>query len=300
MFHDTRFAHTARFATRRNGAGSIRTNNAEGLALQDIARVTPSVFATAAHESRSDRFVAIPTSDIVQALMRQGFVPMESRQGGSRDVGKRQFTKHLLRLRHPDMASADALGGLFPEVVIVNGNDGTSSYQIMAGLFRLICTNGLIAGEMFDMHRVRHTGRPDQVIDNVIDASFRVVSEVPRVVDAAHHMGALQLSEGEQRAFATAALQLRWDGEEERPPISADQLLAPRRMADNGPDLWHTMNRVQEGLMRGGQRYRSSATPANPRGQRRVVGEVNGIDQNRTINRALWTLADEMARLKAA
>jgi hypothetical protein len=299
MFHSTTFARTARFATRSNGAGSIRTMAPEGLALADIERVTPSVFATAPHESRSERFVAIPTSDVVQGLMRQGFVPMEARQGGSRDIGKRSFTKHLLRLRHPDMGAHEGLGGLFPEVVIVNGNDGTSSYQIMAGMFRMICTNGLIAGDMFDMHRVRHTGRADQVIDNVIDASFRVISEVPQVVDAAQTMGALELTAGEQRAFATAALRLRWDGEDEQAPISADQVLAPRRMADNGADLWRTMNRVQEGLMRGGQRYRSDPSAANPRGQRRVVGEVNGIDQNRTINRALWTLADEMAKLKA-
>jgi hypothetical protein len=292
---------TQRFATRGNGAAIIRARGNEPLELEAIRRHVPSVFAEQAHESRSERFVANPTSNILNGLMAQGFQPFEARQGGSRVAGKKEFTKHMLRLRHPDQGQGlQALGGLMPEIILINGNDGTSSYQLMSGVFRMVCTNGLICGDVFDMERVRHTGRADQVIDNVIDASFRVVSETPRVMDGARQMGSIQLSAPEQEAFATAALQLRWDDPEAAPPIEARQLLRAHRAADTGRDLWSTMNVAQENLLGGGQRYRTQPTQASPRGQFRRVGEVNGIDQNKGINRALWTLAAEMQRLKAA
>jgi hypothetical protein len=115
-------------------------------------------------------------------------------------------------------------------------------------------------------------------------------------------MEAVQLAPAERVAFANAALQLRWAGEEagEPAPIQADDALRARRVDDRGADLWRTMNVVQEGLIRGGQRYRARPTEANPFGQRRTVGEVRGLDQDRAINRALWTLATEMQRLKTA
>ena len=50
--------------------------------------------------------------------------------------------------------------------------------------------------------------------------------------------------------------------------------------------------------MRGGQR----GVVRDDQGRRRMrtVREVKGIDQKRSLNRALWTLAEEMERLKAA
>ena len=70
------------------------------------------------------------------------------------------------------------------------------------------------------------------------------------------------------------------------------QLLQPRRLDDDRPDLWSTFNRVQENLVQGGL----SARTAN--GRRNCTRAIQGIDQNVKINRALWILADEMKRLK--
>ena len=291
--------------TARFGAGSviIRANGNDGIPLDDIARLTPSVVAEEAHSSRSERYTYIPTSEVLKGLIGEGFRPFEVRQGGSRDPVKRQFTKHLIRLRHASQSAVQVgrHGDLIvPEIVMLNSHDGTSSYQFSAGAFRFICTNGLMAGDIFEHFKVAHKG---DIVDGVIDATYRVIAEFPELIDSANQMAGTELSPREQLAFARAAAQLRWtpDAETntERSPIDASVLLAARRSADQGNDLWRTFNRVQEGIIRGGQGY---VIPANDnrRRQFRRVGEVRNIDQDRALNRALWTLAQEMEAIKQA
>ena len=71
------------------------------------------------------------------------------------------------------------------------------------------------------------------------------------------------------------------------------QLLAPRRTADAGSDLWSTFNRVQENIVQGGLTMKST------NGRRMSTRAVAGIDSSVKVNRALWMLAEEMRRLKA-
>ncbi len=177
---------------------------------------------------------------------------------------------------------------------MINSHDGTSSYQLMAGVFRLVCSNGMVvADSLLEYVKVKHTG---SVVDNVIDGCIDILGRLPLAMESVREMQALTLTDGEQRAFAQAAIAARYDTPEAA-PIQADRLLAPRRHADQGPDLWRTLNRVQEGMIRGGVSY----IHRNADGQRshRRTREINGIDQNTSINRALWTLAEEMKKLKA-
>ena len=86
---------------RRSGSGAamIRARGAEALTLDEIRARIPSIFAETKHESRSEKFTYIPTNLILEGLMREGFVPVEASQGGSRTEGKSDFTKHAVRLR---------------------------------------------------------------------------------------------------------------------------------------------------------------------------------------------------------
>ncbi|MEH0194602.1 DUF932 domain-containing protein [Caulobacter sp. CCNWLY153] len=296
--------------TQRFGSGAVILRNRDGsaLTLDQITASAPSVVASEPHESRSDRYAFIPTRDVLAGLMSEGFAPFEVRQGGSKDADKRAKTKHMIRMRHASAGAVEIARGdrIAPEIIILNSHDGSSSYQLTAGAFRFVCTNGLIAGDAFEHMKVAHKG---DVMGEVIDAAFRVVQDFPRLVDGAQEMAGVQLSQGERLAFARAAAMLRWepekiDGEERQTaPIPAEQLLRIRRDADAPGDLWRTMNRVQESLIGGGQTYSQPWTPGPGRQRRptqRRVREVKGIDQNRQINRALWTLAEEMTRLKAA
>ena len=82
---------------------------------------------------------------------------------------------------------------------------------------------------------------------------------------------------------------------EDQAPIRAAQLLEPRRYADTATDLWTSFNTVQEHLLRGGDR--TITTGSRRRGKTR---QISSVGEDVRLNRALWTLAEEMARLKTA
>ena len=123
-----------------------------------IRRVAPSVFADAPHEFRSERFSVIPTSQIVTGLRKEGFNVVQVSQAKTRDASRTDFTKHMLRLRRSTPNRIARLG-TFSQVVLVNANDGSSSYILSAGLFRLICLNGMTVSEREAASvRVTHMG----------------------------------------------------------------------------------------------------------------------------------------------
>ena len=109
------------------------------LSDDQIRRVAPSIFADAPHQSRSERYAYIPTAAVLTELRKEGFQPFMVTQTRVRDEGKREHTKHMLRLRHASQIN----GAEANEIVLLNSHDGTSSYQMLAGQFRFVCSNGL-------------------------------------------------------------------------------------------------------------------------------------------------------------
>lgn len=145
--------------------------------------------------------------------------------------------------------------------------------------------------------RIPHKG---QVQDRVIEGAFRVLDQFETVEEHTDAMKALPLQPAEERAFATAALALRFGentvvdfGGHTAAPVTAEQLIEARRPQDLGHSLWDTFQRVQENVIRGGQ------TGRGPKGRRMHTRPVNSIDRNVSLNRALWLLAEEMRKLKA-
>lgn len=267
----------------------------------EIAKVAPSVFAVAAHETRSSRYVYIPTSNILDGMRREGFVPVAAKQSRTRDASRKEFTKHLIRFRREGSETAlTKVGDTFPEVVLVNSHDGTSSYQLMAGMFRLICLNGLIVGNGdLETVRIPHSG---DILNRVIEGSYRVLEASTKALEVSDKWAGIHLNSTEQLAFAEAARVLRFADAEGNvtTPIEARQLLTTRRYDDRGDDLWRTFNTVQENVIRGGLTARTRPTPEQRRGRRVSTREVNGIDADVRLNKALWTLAEHMAKAKAA
>lgn len=262
----------------------------------ELRRAAPSVFADAPHESRSQRYAYIPTIEVLNGLKAEGFEVFSARQARTRVPGREDFTKHLLRLRHVSQTNrAAVVGDSVGEIVLLNSHDGTSSYQMMGGMFRWVCSNGMMVPDsVCNTVKVQHSGN---IQDKVISGAFEVLDGLTRVIDSRDEMRALTLNDGEAAAFARAALTLRFEPKDDAPvaaPVTEAQVLRPRRHDDIAPDLWTTFNRVQENVIRGGLRGRAA------NGGRMATRAVTGIDQDVKLNRALWTLAEEMKRLKAA
>jgi hypothetical protein len=268
---------------------------ASPLTLDHVREAAPSAFATAPYAGMSARYAQISTADVLQALMREGFQPFAAKQSVVRIDDKQAFAKHMIRLRQ--VSSAVAVNDVFPEVVLVNSHDGSSAYKLMGGLFRLVCSNGLIvADSLLAAQKIRHTGN---VIDQVVQGTITIVKEMPRTIDAVARWKQIQLNREEQMVMAEAAHYLRFADAEGtvNTPIRPEQLLAVRRREDSASDLWSTFNHVQENVIRGGLRARDWSN-AERRGRRVTTREVKGIDQDVKLNRALWTITEKMAQLK--
>jgi hypothetical protein len=196
------------------------------------------------------------------------------------------YTKHMLRLRHASQIN----GAEANEIVLLNSHDGTSSYQMLAGMFRFVCSNGLVCGDTVADVRVPHKG---DVAGHVIEGAYEVLSGFDRVKESRDAMRALTLDDGESEVFARAALALKYDDPDKPAPITESQILMPRRHDDRRPDLWSVFNRTQENLTK------AACAGAAANGRRQQTRPVQGIDQNMRLNRALWLLADGLRQLKA-
>ena len=251
-----------------------------------IRAVVPSIFAETPHESRPQRYSYIPTATVLSELRQEGFLPFMVCQTRVRNEDRREYTKHLIRLRHASQINGDEAN----EIILLNSHDGTSSYQMLAGQFRFVCQNGLVCGDTFADIRVPHKG---DVAGQVIEGAYEVLKGFERVQEARESMRAITLEAGEDDVFARSALALKYDDPDKPAPVTESQLLVPRRWDDRKSDLWSIFNRVQENLVKGGLTGRTA------NGRRQRTRPVQGIDQNLRLNGALWMPAEGMRQLKS-
>ena len=224
----------------------------------------------------------IPTITLLENLQREGFQPFFACQTRVRDLSKREHTKHMLRLRR----AGQITGQQVPEIILLNSHDGSSSYQMLPGIFRSVCTNSLVCGQSFGEIRVPHKGN---VVEKVIEGAYEVLGVFDRVEEKRDAMQSLLLPPAAQQAMANAALTYRFG--EEHQPVTATQILMPRRYEDRQDDLWTTYQRLQENLLKGGLPGRTA------KGKRSHTRAVNGIDGDVKLNRALWVMAENMMDL---
>jgi hypothetical protein len=168
---------------------------------------------------------------------------------------------------------------------------------MLAGLFRFVCCNGLVVGDVVDDIRIPHKGN---VQGEVIEGAFRVLDEFDAVEERTEAMKALPLEPREEIAFATAALALRFGErsvEEGRARACAGHRRAAQRGAPHRRHRAHPLDDVPAGA---GERDARRAAGRGVKGRRLWTRPVGSIDRGVTLNRALWMLAEEMRRIKAS
>ena len=163
------------------------------------------MFASGALESLSDKYTFIPTERVLTGLMSAGFVPVEARQARSRK-GSPVHARHILRLRR--RFETVQLRDSLPEIVFLNSHDGSSAYQLRMGIYRVVCTNGLIVSR----------GRlPDgacpiaaDVVDDVITGALEMAERFDALAGQVERMEQRLLLKDEQLEFAAEALAIRF------------------------------------------------------------------------------------------
>lgn len=252
-----------------------------GLTRDEIVERVPAVFASGAHERVGPRYTFIPTERVLDGLLQAGFVVVDARQARSRGRSL-LHARHVLRVRR--RYETVALRDSIPEIVFLNSHDGTTAYQLRVGLFRVVCTNGLVVsnGSLPGCY-VPHRG---DVVDQLIRGALELSERFPELARQVERMEHRLLFKDEQMQFAERAITLRY------PDLATcgmvpSQLLTCRRATDTGEDLWTTLNKVQENLLAGGLRRFSAS------GRLQRTRRISAIRESFRINGRLWDLASE-------
>jgi len=258
----------------------------EFMSVKQMKKQTPSIFTKTAAPTVSDKFTHIPTFKVIEDMSQLGWNVVDCKEVKARKEGTKGFQKHLVVFRNPDVVINGADGDtVFPQILLTNSNDGKNAFTFTAGLFRMVCENGLvISTEQFNDVKMRHMGYTFEELQAQIR---EMVEQLPLTVESMNKMKQIQLNEEQAQALAKKALTTRFTEEQvENIQIDLDQLLEPTRDEDKGTDLWTVFNVIQEKILNGDFNYISGV-------KQRKARKVKNFKQDMEINQKLFAMAAE-------
>lgn len=255
------------------------------LSLDQVRSMAPQAFAETAKPGVSQKYAFLPTSRIIEDMDKLGWKVSAAKAGKYRNVDNKNYGNHFIGFFHPDIHIKDAEGNIeaYPQVVVFNSHTGRGSFRFEMGIFRLVCSNGLVI-KSSDMgsFQLKHTGYTFQELQYLINAA---VERMPEIAGRINSFGQRLMSATEQRAFAKSAFALRSDRQLTENELT--DFLAPRRKEDEGDSLWLVLNRIQESVIKGG----SLAEPKVKKGKKAFKG-IKNIHRDFKINQELWEMAE--------
>ena len=264
----------------------LNLENSEFLSKSDIKQAAPSVFTATAATNVSSAYTHIPTSQVIDDMSQLGWGVVDAKEVKARKgVG---FQKHLVVFRNNDIVINGADGDtVFPQILLTNSHDGKNAFTFTAGLFRLVCENGLVISTTeFENVKLRHMGYTFEELQAKIK---EMVERLPLTVESMNKMKQIQLDEEQAVELATRALATRFTEEEmTRITIDAKLLLEPTRPEDKGTDLWSIFNVIQEKIIEGDFNYNAGS-------KSRKARRIKNFNQDLKVNKELFELALEFA-----
>jgi hypothetical protein len=266
--------------------------------LSYLKEKTPAAFRTideGGDSKVSQQYVFMTTEEIITMLTDRGWgVYSAMQQKTKKDPAT---AKHMLRFRNNEFGSLGVNGNI-PEILLVNSHDRTSSLNFHVGLFRLICSNGLVvADKTFENINIPHIR---QNFEDVKVELEKVTGSLPRLFQTINYFEHKMLTPTAQRELAIRGVAVRYpeyndpntgkvDFKKVMGAVDIDNLLKPLRVEDQNNDLWTVFNRVQEKIVKGGfDRIGINNT-------KRATKGLTQIRANIMINKGLWQLAEQFA-----
>ena len=264
----------------------LNIQNSEFLTKEKIKFLAPSVFTKNALSSVSDYYTHIPTSKVIEDMENLGWFVVDAKEVRARkNMG---FQKHLVVFRNPNIVIDSNDGDtVYPQILLTNSHDGKNAFTFTAGLFRLVCENGLvISTETFNDVKMRHMGYSFEELRNKI---HEMVEQLPLTVETMNKMKQIELNENQAKELAQRSLEVRF-GEDQIQNIKIDveQLLTPTRNEDKNNDLWSVFNVIQEKIIHGDFSY-------NVGTKVRKARKIKNFNQDFKVNQELFSLALEYA-----
>jgi len=264
----------------------------EYMTKAQLKKVCPLAFAeTPTNPEVSGKYLFVNTETIVDDLDKLGWQPVQAAQRKSR--GKSTiFSKHMVAFQNPGIKIKGSDGDdSYPRIIMTNSHDGMQAFKFSVGIYRLVCSNGLvIADEEFSDFKIKHKGYSFEELRGVVNDA---VADLPNKVEVLNTMKQRILTEDEKAKLALDAMLVRAGiapGSEKAKEFNYDDatiedILQPKRSADEGDDLWRVFNVIQEKITQGD--FHAALTGAKVR----KVRKIKSFEKDLKVNKELFKLA---------
>jgi hypothetical protein len=245
------------------------------ITIQDLKNEVPSIFTTEKSPKLSDRYSMVPTIDVINKFMDAGW-----EVSGANQVGAGPYGRHSVRMRNSVLPK---VGDSLIEAIITNSHNGTTKLEVGAGLFRLVCSNGLVIPqqELISLNQ-RHTNISMDEVEKITET---FIKSTPIIERSMNRMVDKKMSTDEKIDFTTKAIGIRWKNTEDISTLTLETIINPLRADDFESTLWNTFNVVQEKLIRGGFVKEQGHN-------KRMVKPITSLSTDTMINKKLWELAE--------
>lgn len=266
------------------------------LSNDDIRRMCPMAFKTApTNPGVSGRYTQANTATVIDDLAKLGWYPVQARQAREKkgSSGIRSF--HMVAFQNPDikihktLENGEKVVDTYPRIILTNSHDGFNSFKFMVGLFRLVCSNGLVvcSDQMVNMS-IRHVNYDFEELRRVVATA---IEQVPGIVQTMNDMRKVTLTDEQKINLATEVVRIRKGIEDDQKfqldAETVESILEPVREEDKANDLWTVFNICQEKLIKGG----FSAVGKNNK-SRKQRG-ITSIRKDMDFNQRLWGTASK-------
>lgn len=256
------------------------------LTKDQIRNSSPLVFAdTPTNPDVSKKYLFVYTETIIDDLEKLGWLPVQAAQRKGRKKEGTIFSKHMVAFQNPEIKITSKDGDdAYPRILLTNSHDGMQAFKFSVGIFRLVCSNGLVvADENFSDFKIKHKGYTFEELRNVVK---QAVEDLPNRVQVMNDMKNRILTVEEKRKLALDAMLIRAGVKElQYDEETIDDILDPKREADKGDDLWRVFNVVQEKITQGD--FHAALTGAKVR----KVRKIKSFEKDMKVNKELFKLA---------
>ena len=263
----------------------MNLQNFEFKTLEQIKSIAPSVFTQHGSESTSEKYSHIPTDRVINDMELLGWGVVDVKEVKARK--NQGFQKHLVVFRNNDISiNGEDNDIVYPQVLLTNSHDGKNAFTFTAGMFRMICENGLVVcSEEFGDMKIRHMGYNFEELQTVIK---KMVESLPLTVEAMNKMIDIELGQEQILALAKDLLEIRVkDSDSVLNLNSFNEVLSPQREQDKGDNLWRVFNRIQENIIEGNFTY------CTLKGKIRSARKIKNFQQDLSLNKEMFAKALE-------
>lgn len=236
------------------------------MSKEEIRKACPVAFAEVPTRDKvSDKYVMMSSERVIDDMEKLGWkVVSACQRKPSRKLAEdgkvSQFSYHQIWFQNPEISitRTNKEGteeiDCYPRICLQNSADGLSRLKFGCGLFRLVCSNGLvIADQKLAEFSVQHINYTFEYVQKLIQ---EIVAELPNQVEQINMMQHVQLTFEQKLEFAKEALKVR-RGLDQEDELKVDEetltdMLTPKRDEDKGDDLWKVYNVLQEKVVKGG------------------------------------------------